>query len=958
MTAFLEKTANHIYRKYGDKLSDLCIVVPNKRAGLFFKSHLAKNISKPFFAPEFYSIEEFVTEISGLQILDNISLLFLLYEVHMEKEGEKAQEFEKFLTWGYALLSDFNELDKYLVAADKLFSYLNEAKALSIWNLNERPLTDFEKDYLRFYNGLYDYYTLLNQKLVSCNQAYQGLAYRKVAEKITGNDAKFNWEKIIFIGFNALSKAEEQILHNMIKNGKAEVFWDADFYYLDNVNQESGKFLRKYLHNWNLPEFNWINNDFKDSEKEIQIIGVPLNIGQVKITGQILSDLSSDEQKQHQTAVVLSDESLLAPLLNSIPENISAFNVTMGLNLKFTPLYTLFNAIFRLHDNAERFGKTGTTGQKIYYIKDILNILQHPLIRLFDDTGPETSSKIINNCVEELFSSNKIFITINEFFSFCSPGDQDPPEILTIIFKAWDNAIEVIPNFLSIINSLRDKIINKRSLSDQKYDIDLEYLFAFTKVIKQLKTILNNFRTDLTIKSMKYIFNSVARYETIPFYGEPLRGVQIMGMLETRTLDFENVILLSANEGILPAGKVQQSFIPYDIKKEFGLPVFRDKDAIFGYHFYRLLQRARNVYLIYNTEADALGGGDKSRFIKQIQYELENYNPCINITEKYLSGETGKQKLYNISIPKSGHVIQKLKEKALSGFSPSSISTFIQCPFKFYLQELMQIREPEEIEESIDAATLGTVVHTALHNLFSPVTGKEIKSKTINVMKQKTEEFVQSAFEKHYKGGETGYGKNLLITRVAVKFINDLLNHEEQKAKQLETKRKVRKIKCLENFFKTRIVYPIDKENNTVTIKGKVDRIDDLDGQYYLIDYKTGVLNAGELKFSNWEDLITNVNSSKILQLLIYAYLFIKNQEGEGQNVIPGIFSLRKPSKGVIYVKMEDTLEIDTETAGLIEQLILSVIKKIFDSSEDFIQTTDQDNCRYCAYQAICNRVE
>ncbi len=385
MTKFLEKTAEFIFKEYGDAVSDLCIVLPNRRGGLFLKKYLSAIIGKTIWSPDIFSIEDFLTRLSGFRLTENTHLLFELFEVHKEIEGKDTQPFEEFINWGQQLLQDFNEIDSYLADPEQLFGYLSDARALSLWNLDQQPLTDFQKNYLRFYNSLFTYYTKLSERLLPGKQVYAGMLLRQTADQIEGLSQNMPWNRIIFAGFNALTKAEEMIIEALVISGKAEMIWDADNYYLLDENQEAGDFLRNWVKKWKTGDFHWIENDFAIHEKNITVTGVPYNIGQVKFCGEILSMIPEADVNSEDTAVVLMDEQLLIPLLNSLPGNVNELNITMGLSLKQSPLFSFFDAIFQMHENRERFQQSSTDGKIKFYFRDVLRILQHPsMIKMSD----------------------------------------------------------------------------------------------------------------------------------------------------------------------------------------------------------------------------------------------------------------------------------------------------------------------------------------------------------------------------------------------------------------------------------------------------------------------------------------------------------------------------------------------------------------------------------------------
>ncbi|OQX81834.1 MAG: hypothetical protein B6D61_00180, partial [Bacteroidetes bacterium 4484_249] len=753
MQTFLHKTAKYIIDKYGTILGDICIVLPNRRAGLFLKKNLAGIAGKTIWSPAIYSIEDFIVELSGYNVIDPVYLQFELYEIHKEIEKTGAQEFGEFLKWGKVLLNDFNEIDMYLVDAGQLFGHLTDTKALAVWNVGGEPLTDFEIKYLRFFNSLKKYYDRLSDKLLEKNQVYQGLAYRKLSEQIESDTVDLPWSNIVFAGFNALTAAEEKIIFTLKKTGKAELLWDADTYYLDNKIQEAGRFIRKYKKKFDEDDFRWIDDCFSTDKKEISVLGVPQNVGQVKVTAQVLTEMAGISNEMHNTAVVLNNESLIIPLLNSIPETLKEFNLTMGLPLNDTPLSNLIEGILNLHENSVKFDKTGGKAPKFYF-RDIIKIFEHPYLRII------AGAKKIESVLSEIRNSNRIFFDYNELVTKFLTEEEDNEIPFSVFLEPWSNSpqrgIEKIIKFLDTLKSAFTDNRNSHSPDNTKtQNLEMEYLFHFSKVFKKLKNLIIEYPYIENIKTLREMYNQIVQFVSIPFYGEPLKGLQIMGMLETRTLDFDNIIMLSVNEDFIPAGKSDNSFIPFDIKREFKLPTYRERNAVFAYHFYRILQRAENIYLLYNTEAGDLGGGDKSRFITQLQYEMAKYNPRIKINEKILSVPPVKEKINDkIEITKSPDILKRIENHAKNGYSASALNTYRNCSLQYYFKYLAGLDETEDVEETIEANTLGTVVHDVLSKLYEPFVGKNITAGDINLLKSKTELFIRKSFEENYKNGE------------------------------------------------------------------------------------------------------------------------------------------------------------------------------------------------------------
>jgi hypothetical protein len=952
---FLERSAEFIFTHFGEQISDLCIVLPNKRASLFLKNHISSFYEKPFFAPDFMTIRELAQELSGLRIIENINLIFLLFSIHQEIEKEKAQSFDKFMKWGPVLISDFNDIDQYLVDAQNIYGYLSESKAIEKWNLGREELSEFELNYLRFYNSLFDYYEKFKNILLNEKKAYQGLALRKAQKNAQHNKWLDQYQKVLFIGFNALSKSEENIIESLIESGKADTLWDADEYYMSDKTQEAGAFLREIKKKRGFGEFKWIERNFKDSEKKLDIIGVPKMAGQVKVAGELLSQSREANAGPGNMAVVLAEESLLLPLLNSIPAHVGPFNVTMGLGLTNTPLYSLLDAVLILHENARRIRASGKHYMGAFFTRDLINILKHPYSRVLEQIseGPVE----LGSVVDELNMSNQVFMRLNKFMEITQAGKtQFAARYFHSILDPWESASDAISQMNELLLCLRDIFIVRKEESGLDHKTEFEYLYELSRLITGLKNILESFPADLETKTLRKVIKSLVQMASIPFYGEPLEGVQIMGMLESRALDFEKLMLLSVNEGLIPKGREYNSFIPFDIRREFQLPTFREKDAIFAYHFYRLIQRAKHITLIYNTEADDLGGGDRSRFITQLLYELPSYNPDIKIQEQILGGVVQGHLPQPIEIPKGPDIMEKLLEKAKGGFSPSALNLFIRCPLKFYFTEIMELGEPEEIDEGVDAATLGNVVHLALKNLLQPYRNKDLRKETVKIQDDNIEKNVDQAFRKYFSGGETGFGKNYLITRVAVQWIRRLLKPEQFNL--IGDKCQTWKIRDLEKQFSGQIELnsKAGKKLN-IRLKGTIDRIDELDGNFLVIDYKTGSVNPSTLNISNREGLTQDAKYAQAMQLMIYSYLYLRGQKDQAITGKAGILSVPKSSQGMNYLKNgRQALLIDHNMVMEFEQQIITVLQKIFDPELPFKQTAELDNCKYCPFTGTCER--
>jgi len=955
MISFLDKLAEYILTKYLDKTGLIQIILPNRRSRLYLNKYISARINKPIWAPQIFSIEEYIEKISGLTILDNLPLFLEFFLIHKSIQKEETGTFDEFIRWGQTLLNDFNDIDLYLIEPDKIYQYLSEAKALKVWNLESKPLTDYEKNYIKFFNLFEKYYESLKQSLLEKNQAYQGLAYRVASEKTDEIIADKQIDKIIFAGFNALNAVEEKIIDTLILNNKAELYWDADAYYVDQKEQEAGKFIRKYFNKWQVSSQNQKEDQFKNSQKKITLIAVPKQIGQVKAAGQILSNEINSENEFEDTAVVLADETLLTPMLNSIPENISHLNITMGMPLKNFSFFTLADSLFVLHDNAKRLSHVRNKDGYIFYHKDILKLFNHPyfiqLLKKYSGDIPDISDIIR--------SSNKSFYQQNELKKLFAGNDKIFLTLIEKLFSDWhqniDSSMDCLLYLTDILLQFFNEQTKKTKNSFLQNPLEQECLPEFIKIIHQIRSLpLEQIQLN-EIKTLRSIFNQLVSSVSLPFRGEPLKGLQIMGMLETRNLDFKNIILLSANEDILPSDKNRNSFIPYDIRKEFNLPTYKDRDSIYAYHFYHLLQRASNVFLIYNTQNDEVGGGEKSRFITQMIHELPKYNKDISITQKIFNIPVIKsENINNIIIEKDKDILEKLGKRAERGFSASTLNVYINCPLQFYFQTVAGIKEIEEAEETMAANTMGSVVHEILQQLYTPYIGKNITQIDIKKMLASTEKATIDAIKNNYADGELQYGKNFLIIKVIKKFINNFLQKEIEYIQSLDKKGIPLIIKNLEQRITTSFPFSTF-ERPTITLSGIIDRIDQAGETTRIIDYKTGKTDKKELLITDWQELITNPTYSKSFQLLLYMYMFIKNQSVSAFPLEAGIFSFRNLSQGLMKIVLpEDVTE--NYILNNFEPILKQLFDDIFNPNIAFSQTENKDNCIYCPFVSVCNR--
>ena len=917
MTSFIQDVIVDLQKKEGD-ISQLTFILPSKRAGIFLTHILSQTSKKTQFAPDVFSIEEFVETLSDLKYCSNTELLFEFYEVYLKiTPNEEVESFDKFSKWAQLLLQDFNEIDRYLIPTDNIFDYLKSIKEINHWSLADEQ-TEYIKNYLSFWNRLKTYYNLFKEQLISKQKGYQGLVYREAVEGVEQYVAANTNKRLVFVGFNALNKAEETIIQELLQQGLAEIYWDVDEYFIKNPIHDAGLFIRQHKANWpyfQKHQFNWLTKNYAN-EKRIEVIGTPKNIGQVKYIGELLDKISKEKKNIQNTAVVLGDENLLIPLLNSIPKGIDNINITMGFPLRSIPLASLFEELFKIH-------KTSTSQ---FYYKDVTSILSHQFIYSLFDAKTKNFAAIINNYIQ---SNNIVYITVEKLKFLAEEKDN----VIDLLFTSWNNTAS---NALESCSKLILLIKENLSLEKSKNLLALEYLYRFNEVFNELHLLNLEYKHINNINALFGLYKELIKSEALDFKGEPLQGLQIMGMLESRVLDFETVIISSVNEGILPAGKSNNSFIPFDVKLENGLPTYKEKDAVYTYHFYRLLQRAKNIYILYNTEPDVLNGGEKSRFITQLNIEkLHNIKNYI-VAPKVPSAQ---QKLKTIK--KTSAVLNKIKILAKDGFSPSSLTNYIRNPIDFYYDKILGVKDYEDVEETVAANTLGNVIHQTLEDFYKPLKGEFLTKNHLQDMKLAIDKTVTFHFKSHYKEGDVTKGKNLIVFEIAKRYIHNFLS------KELETLNAGNEIKIIDLERKSKVEINIPELDFPIYLKGTVDRIDEFNGITRIIDYKTGKVEQKHIEIIDWEELNTDYDKySKSFQVLAYAYMLNEEHLISG-DIEGGIISF-KNLQGDYFLKFT---EKDRAGKGASKNQIISkdtlenysvqlkkLILEICDSDIDFVE--------------------
>jgi hypothetical protein len=878
---FLDKLSTTILAQPEKELANYTIVLPNKRAKVFLLESLKKQLLGTTFAPSIISIEDFIQEMANLRAIDSIELLFEFYEVYLSvTDKAKQQNFEQFATWATIAIQDFNEIDRYLLEPNKVFSYLEAIEALKRWQVEVSKTTTLIDNHLEFWAKLPLYYQSFYDHLISKGIGYQGLIYREAVKNLEKFAARTT-NTIYFAGFNALNQAEEKIIKYLAKEKKAKIFWDIDELFLNDSYHDAGLFIRKYKKDWKPfihQDFEWIVNHFTE-EKNIEIIGTPKSIGQAKIVGTIIEKIQSKSPNLENTAVVLGDENLLLPVLFGLPASVEALNITMGYPSKNNPAQLLISKLFKLHTNAKQRNEKSYT----FYYKEVLAILNHPLIEPYCNV--EEVVNVINSNNFTFFSREKLFDLYTEKYP------KTKSILFEFLFARWDDISGILANLNAILLHLKSQLSNDNS--EEK--VAKTFLYSIYKTIVKLTNYHEKYNQIDSISALHAIYKQIIELAEVSFEGEPLSGLQVMGVLESRVLDFENVIITSVNEGKFPAAKSQNSFIPYDVKKELGLPTYKEKDAIYCYHFYHLLLRAKNIWLLYNTDNEGIDAGEKSRFITQLEIEKQQKH---NLTAIIYNAVLPEKAYEPVTIPKTDQVHERLQEIAVDrGFSPSSLTNYIRNPFQFYMQRILRINEAEDVEENIAANTLGTIIHNTLEELYTPYLNQFLALHHIESMESKIDAVILKYFKQEYKEGEITKGKNLLAFEVAKRNVYNFLQVEK---KAIVENNDAIKVLLLEESLSCEI--QLESFDFPIKIAGKVDRIEERNGIIRIIDYKTGRVDAGSLKLNDIFALTPEIENEKIIQLLCYAMMFENHELRKNLDITAGIISFKNMKKGFLPV--------------------------------------------------------
>ncbi len=950
-SGFLNAIASY-YKESKTELTDYCFVFPSQRAGVFFTNHLRQFVDKPEWAPHIVTVNDLFSTLSKAVSADNITLLFTLHTVYNDITG-KTVSFDDFLPWGDMFLGDFDDVDKYLVNVDQLFANIISLKELdddyshlskkqleaikTFWGtFSADQLSSHQSHFLENWEQIPKLYKAFREVLQKNNLAYEGMIYRDIAERIDKDiNLDLEWKKVVFVGLNALTPAERKLMNYLQKSKRADFFWD----YSPLMSKDNGDFIEAYKsrgpglflneNRLKYPSPKDFILPFNEEGPDITITAVANPTEQLK---SVHSFLKCEYESDLKTALVLADETMLMPALHGIPENVDRVNVTMGYPLNNTPVFGLVNLLFDMQRNARK-SKEGVW----LYHRHILPVLQHQYISMLAENDCRKLHK-------KLVSQNIIFIKAKEL---------QTNKLFKLIFNKVNNGgdlarylVDILTQIFELLKPREDKVLEQ------------EFVFALHNSIVRLQDLLEqNQQENITPETWIKLYKKLADFQTVPFKGEPLAGLQVMGILETRALDFDKLIILDLNEGIFPRTSAPNTFIPATLRAGFELPTIEFQDTIFSYYFFRLIHRAKKVELLYSTGAQGMKSNEMSRYLYQLKYEFD-----AKIKSQTSSGHVSLLSPPLPVAPKTNAVMKELNKYKTGNerfLSPSALSVYIECPMRFYYQKIAQIKEPDEITEEADARIFGLIFHDVIENLYKTQIGKEVDEAIIEgwiKSKKQIDNLIRNGFNTHLSDYEKGrssftelHGKNVMVFEVIRRYLLQFLKLEKERVpfSIIDLERKVN--------------WSYSNNDLTISIGGYIDRLESKDGILKVMDYKTG---SGDALINSIPDLFDTDKHKKnkaTFQTLLYALILDETSE-EVTPTQPNVIWVRD-----VFKKNYDTQlflkegkeknpiflhSVKDEFRTCLDKLI----ETIYNKDIPFEPVENADKCRYCTYKTLCNR--
>lgn len=957
METFLKQVAHDLYNKTEGNFTKVAIVFPNKRASLFFNEYLAQESDRPIWSPTYVSISELFRQSSDLSIADPIKLVCDLYKVFQKATGSK-ETLDDFYFWGEMLIADFDDADKNMADTHALFSNLKdlnelmdnydfleegqkEALSQFFHNFSINQVTELKQRFISMWNVLGDIYTEYKALLESQSIAYEGMLYRQVIEQLDVEALPYN--KYIFVGFNVLNKVEHTLFKKLNEAGKAMFYWDYDTFYLNKTPHEAGEFIRRNLRDFpsELPASFFDN---LNQPKEVTFIESPTENGQVRYLPQWIRENLTSQEKE--TAVVLCNEALLQPVLHALPDNVKHINITMGFPLSQTPAYSFVNALMELHTS----GYNPNNGR--YLFAEVISVLKHPYTR---QLSPE-AEKLEQNLTRD-----------NRFYPLPSELKQD--NVLELLFTPRRNNLDLCSMLSEALKEVaviyQQQAASHSDAFDQLYR---ESLFKTYTLVNRFHTLIESKELNVQAGTFQRLLTRVMSSSSIPFHGEPAIGMQVMGVLETRNLDFRHLIMLSVNEGQLPKAGGDSSFIPYNLRKAFGMTTIDHKIAVYAYYFYRLMQRAEKVTLVYNTATDGINRGELSRFM--LQFLIEWGYPVLR---KQLEAAQSPQDSTPIIIEKTPDVMERMKSvfdirnnpKAL--ISPSALNCYLDCPLKFYYKYVALLSAPDEVTADIDSAKFGSIFHYAAEHIYKDLTahGKLISKENLETLLKdevRLQTYVDNGFKELFfnlpQNEQPEYnGIQLINSAVIVKYIQQLLRNDLRYAPFTFVGSEQRIFENIEIYTPTGDIQS--------RIGGIIDRIDSKGESLRIVDYKTG----GDADTpANVQSLFIpdKKRSNYVFQTFLYASIVCKKlrEKNDSRLVAPALLYIHRAASEnyspVIQMgeprKPKEPVDNFAQYEGDFRENLKTLLEDIFNPDISFTQTEIEDKCAYCDFRALCKK--
>lgn len=948
---FLEAVAKYYSGKHDGGPDDQCFVFPNRRSGLFFKRFLVKHATKIRWAPRIITINELMQELSGITPADPLELLFTLYDIY-DSKFDQPEPFDSFYPWGEMMISDFDTLDKYMVDPLTVFKNISELKEIdeAFGGLDEEQVEFIRKFWKSFFVGdssrekemflttwklLPQLYSELKAHCKQEKIGYEGMIYRSVAEaEMAALHEKLQSNHYVFIGFNALSNSEKNLFSKLRKRELASFFWDYDEGYITDTSMEAGRFMRHNIVQYPPPVDLGIFRNL-EKEREIRIFDLPSDILQAKTVHQVLAEKDGTVTEANDTAIIACDENLLMPVLVSLPEQIDQVNITMGYPFSNTPLFSFIEGVLKLYRNA----RTTSAGHFVYYNRDVLSVLNHQYFRLISGEDPGVF-------IRKITQENHVYVA-PAFF---------PEGFAHILFREVHTVTELISLLNGILRYILERLLNEEEY--QYRELEKEYVLVMQGRLNKLKQIIGE-RSDFGLTTFMRLFRRIMAARRIPFTGEPLAGLQVMGILETRLLDFSHVIMLSVNEDVMPASIAGHSFIPYSMRYAYGLPVREDMDAIYAYYFYRVIQRAGRVDLFFKSAAEGLRSGEMSRYLYQMKYR---YGARMVRPVMQISAATK-----NVILVEKNSAIMEVMERYTDKradpyfLSPSALNTYIECPLKFYFRKVVRVDEQEEVLEELDAIGFGNVLHRTIQELYAPLSDDRKligRTELLHLAGAgQLDTILNKVFRDEYYHSSRNRaveGRNLVILAILKKYLKQVVRYDATLAP----------LEILELEKRYEIVMRVQGSaaERLIRLGGVIDRVDRLEnGITRIIDYKTG---NPDLKFLSVASLFDKENgrrSKEAFQALVYALLYAYVHPGVPLK--PGLYITRRmfeegydPAFYYGDGRAKQLLEDYSEVAGEFEERLTDLLAEIFDPAVPFGQTAISEHCKYCDFKKICDR--